>query len=97
MAARVGQADREAARHRLGIEAERCLLVFGGSQGARSINICALDAFLADGPAARDRTYHVLQITGTRDYGVARERLAAAEPIDAPPLECVEWLIGEQA
>ena len=41
------------ARRRFGIGAdERCLLVFGGSQGARSINFCALDAFLGDGPAA---------------------------------------------
>ena len=31
---------------------DRCLLVFGGSQGARSLNLCALDAFLGD---ARDR------------------------------------------
>ncbi len=35
-----------AARERLGIAAEtRCLMVFGGSQGARSINFAALEAF----------------------------------------------------
>jgi UDP-N-acetylglucosamine--N-acetylmuramyl-(pentapeptide) pyrophosphoryl-undecaprenol N-acetylglucosamine transferase len=71
-------ADREAARRRFGIDSSvRCLLVFGGSQGARSINLCALDAFLGAGPAARDRGYHVLQIAGRRDYGLARERLDA--------------------
>jgi UDP-N-acetylglucosamine--N-acetylmuramyl-(pentapeptide) pyrophosphoryl-undecaprenol N-acetylglucosamine transferase len=75
----IGRADRAAARDRFGIEAERCLLVFGGSQGARSLNVCALDAFLGDGPAARDRDYHVLQIAGARDYPLARERLDAAE------------------
>ncbi len=77
--AAVGTADRDVARERLGIPAgARCLLVFGGSQGARTINVCALDAFLADGPAARDRGYHVLHIAGHRDYELARERLDAA-------------------
>jgi UDP-N-acetylglucosamine--N-acetylmuramyl-(pentapeptide) pyrophosphoryl-undecaprenol N-acetylglucosamine transferase len=52
--------------------------VFGGSQGARSINLCALEAFLDGGPAARDRDYHVLHIAGRRDYGLARERLDRA-------------------
>jgi UDP-N-acetylglucosamine--N-acetylmuramyl-(pentapeptide) pyrophosphoryl-undecaprenol N-acetylglucosamine transferase len=72
-------AAREAARERFGIDAgARCLLVFGGSQGARSINVCALDAFVGDGPAARDRGYHVLHIAGSRDYPMARERIEAA-------------------
>src|SRR5215207_2760203 len=53
--AAIAAADRGAARQRFGISPEnRCLLVFGGSQGARSINVCALDAFV-DGPAARER------------------------------------------
>ena len=55
--AAIGSADRERRGERFGIAAdERCLLVFGGSQGARSINLCALDAFLGDGPAARAAT-----------------------------------------
>jgi UDP-N-acetylglucosamine--N-acetylmuramyl-(pentapeptide) pyrophosphoryl-undecaprenol N-acetylglucosamine transferase len=71
-------ADRDAARRRFGIApGDRCLLVFGGSLGARSINVCALDAFLGEGPAAR-RDYHALQITGHRDYPEARRRLDAA-------------------
>jgi len=75
-------ADRAAARRRFGIApAERCVLVFGGSQGARSINRCALDAFLAGGPAAQ-RDYHVLQIAGRRDYAEARGRLDAAGRAD---------------
>src|SRR6266516_7908572 len=37
------EAERDAARERFGIEPEQfCLLVFGGSLGARSINVCAL-------------------------------------------------------
>ena len=45
-------ADRGAARERFGIAADdRCLLVFGGSQGARSINHAALAAFAGDGAA----------------------------------------------
>src|SRR5207247_3382591 len=73
----------DAARRRFGIAAEdQCLLVFGGSQGARSLNLCALDAFLGDGRGTHDRPYHVLQIAGTRDYGLARERLDAAGAVE---------------
>src|ERR687891_822776 len=74
------RADRGAARRRFGIAAdERCLLVFGGSQGARSINLAALDAFVgtASGSAPR-RDYHVLHVTGRRDHDEARRRLEAA-------------------
>jgi UDP-N-acetylglucosamine--N-acetylmuramyl-(pentapeptide) pyrophosphoryl-undecaprenol N-acetylglucosamine transferase len=67
-------ADRGAARRRFGVAAgDRCLLVFGGSLGARSINDAALAAF-ADGRT--DRDFHVLHVTGSRDYPPARERLA---------------------
>jgi UDP-N-acetylglucosamine--N-acetylmuramyl-(pentapeptide) pyrophosphoryl-undecaprenol N-acetylglucosamine transferase len=70
-------ADREAARERYGIApAAGCLLVFGGSQGARSINLAALEAFAGPKPAPRD--FHVLHIAGRRDYATARESLAAA-------------------
>jgi UDP-N-acetylglucosamine--N-acetylmuramyl-(pentapeptide) pyrophosphoryl-undecaprenol N-acetylglucosamine transferase len=75
--AAIGAADRGRARERFGIAAgDRCLLVFGGSQGARSINLAALDAFV--GSDETQRGYHVLHIAGHRDYGAARERLAAA-------------------
>ncbi len=38
--------DRQAARARFGLAAdETCVLVFGGSLGARSINVAAIDAF----------------------------------------------------
>lgn len=38
--------DRAAARRRFGIEpGETCVLIFGGSQGARSINLAAVEAF----------------------------------------------------
>lgn len=69
------EGDRRAARERFGIAAEdRCLLVFGGSQGARSVNFTALDAF-----AEREgRDFHVLHITGRRDFGEIEERLAVA-------------------
>jgi UDP-N-acetylglucosamine--N-acetylmuramyl-(pentapeptide) pyrophosphoryl-undecaprenol N-acetylglucosamine transferase len=74
--AAIGAADRDAARRRFGIAAgDRCLLVFGGSQGARSINLCSLDAFA--GPDAGDREFHVLHVSGSRDYAQARERLEA--------------------
>jgi UDP-N-acetylglucosamine--N-acetylmuramyl-(pentapeptide) pyrophosphoryl-undecaprenol N-acetylglucosamine transferase len=72
--AAIATADRGAARERFGLSAsEKCLLVFGGSQGALTINTAALDGLLREG-----RPFHVLHISGARDYGLARERLAAA-------------------
>ena len=71
-------ADRGSARRRFGIAADaRCLLVFGGSLGARSINEAALDAFVGmDG-----RDFHVLHIAGSRDYPEAQRRVeSAGEP-----------------
>jgi UDP-N-acetylglucosamine--N-acetylmuramyl-(pentapeptide) pyrophosphoryl-undecaprenol N-acetylglucosamine transferase len=53
--------DQAAARARFGIEAgETCVLVFGGSQGARSINQAAVEAFAG----AR---FRVLHAAGDRD------------------------------
>ncbi len=53
--------DREAARERFGLALDdRCVLVFGGSQGARSINYAAIEAFAG----AR---FRVLHAAGTRD------------------------------
>lgn len=68
-------ADRGAARARFGIDAEeRVLLVVGGSQGARSVNFAAVEAF-----AEREgRDFRVLHLSGTRDYAALRERLDAA-------------------
>lgn len=69
------EGDRDAARARFGIAADdRCLLVFGGSQGARSINLAAVEAF-----AEREgRGFHVLHISGRRDFPELEQRLAAA-------------------
>jgi UDP-N-acetylglucosamine--N-acetylmuramyl-(pentapeptide) pyrophosphoryl-undecaprenol N-acetylglucosamine transferase len=68
-------ADRTAARERFGIAAgDRCLLVMGGSQGARSINECAIAA-LAERPG---RDFHVVHVSGRRDFEALEGRLAAA-------------------
>jgi UDP-N-acetylglucosamine--N-acetylmuramyl-(pentapeptide) pyrophosphoryl-undecaprenol N-acetylglucosamine transferase len=68
-------ADRDAARARFGIEPKaRCLLVMGGSQGARSINECAIAA-LAERPG---RDFDVVHIGGRRDFAALEARLAAA-------------------
>ncbi len=54
--------DRDAARARFGIaDDEDCVLVFGGSLGARSINHAAIDAFAG----AR---FRVLHAAGERDF-----------------------------
>jgi UDP-N-acetylglucosamine--N-acetylmuramyl-(pentapeptide) pyrophosphoryl-undecaprenol N-acetylglucosamine transferase len=55
--------DPRGARARLGIGAEEtCVLIFGGSLGARSINRAAAEAF------AGSSSFRVLHIAGTRDY-----------------------------
>jgi UDP-N-acetylglucosamine--N-acetylmuramyl-(pentapeptide) pyrophosphoryl-undecaprenol N-acetylglucosamine transferase len=68
-------ADRGRARARFDVDPEdRCLLVMGGSQGARSINECAIAAL-----AEREgRDFHVVHLAGRRDYGELRARLDAA-------------------
>jgi UDP-N-acetylglucosamine--N-acetylmuramyl-(pentapeptide) pyrophosphoryl-undecaprenol N-acetylglucosamine transferase len=68
------QTDRGAARARFGIDAgETCVLVFGGSLGARSINDAAVAA-LGEAP------FRVLHACGQRDYDTLRARLG-----DPPP------------
>ena len=79
------EADRDAARRRFGIDSvERCLLVFGGSQGARSLNLMALAAFAGDGraPTASRRNFHVIHVSGRRDYAEVKARLDRAENLD---------------
>jgi UDP-N-acetylglucosamine--N-acetylmuramyl-(pentapeptide) pyrophosphoryl-undecaprenol N-acetylglucosamine transferase len=69
------RADRAAARARFGVAPEaRCLLVMGGSQGARSINECALAAFAERG----ERDFDLVHLAGHRDFAALEARLAAA-------------------
>jgi UDP-N-acetylglucosamine--N-acetylmuramyl-(pentapeptide) pyrophosphoryl-undecaprenol N-acetylglucosamine transferase len=61
--------DRRAARERFGLhEEETCVLVFGGSLGARSINEAAIGAFAG-------ASFHVLHACGSRDYESLRSRV----------------------
>jgi UDP-N-acetylglucosamine--N-acetylmuramyl-(pentapeptide) pyrophosphoryl-undecaprenol N-acetylglucosamine transferase len=85
-------AERGAARARFGIEPDaRCLLVMGGSQGARTINLCAVEAL-----AERDgRDFHVLHIAGRRDFGELRDRLAKAPHDDRYTLLAYEPDLGD--
>jgi UDP-N-acetylglucosamine--N-acetylmuramyl-(pentapeptide) pyrophosphoryl-undecaprenol N-acetylglucosamine transferase len=69
--------DPEAARARLGLPADGpCLLVFGGSLGARRLNEAAVEAFGEAAPCA------VLHACGRRDYEDLRTRLAE---LGSPP------------
>jgi UDP-N-acetylglucosamine--N-acetylmuramyl-(pentapeptide) pyrophosphoryl-undecaprenol N-acetylglucosamine transferase len=70
-------ADRASARERFDIGPdEQCLLVFGGSLGARRLNQAALDAFGAASPCA------VLHACGVRDHDELAERL---DELGRPP------------
>ena len=73
-----GSADPAAARRRFGLaeDGPPCLLVFGGSIGARSLNEAALEAFGAAAPC------QVLHASGRRDHRELRERLDA---LGSPP------------
>jgi UDP-N-acetylglucosamine--N-acetylmuramyl-(pentapeptide) pyrophosphoryl-undecaprenol N-acetylglucosamine transferase len=63
-------ADRGAARARLGIdENAACVLIFGGSLGARRLNEAAADAFGSGAPGA------VVHASGQRDYEELHSRL----------------------
>jgi len=86
------RADRGAARERFAIQADaRCLLVVGGSQGARSINLAAVAAF-----AERDgRDFHVLHLAGRRDFEPLEQRLAAAPHRDRYTLLAYEPDLGD--
>jgi UDP-N-acetylglucosamine--N-acetylmuramyl-(pentapeptide) pyrophosphoryl-undecaprenol N-acetylglucosamine transferase len=58
--------DRAAARAEFGIPPEAtCVLIFGGSLGARSINLAAVEAFAGAG-------FHVLHVPGARDFAELR-------------------------
>ncbi len=66
--------DRAAARHRFGLGMqEECVLVFGGSLGARRINDAAVQAF-ANAP------FRVLHAAGERDLASLRARLGPEAP-----------------
>jgi UDP-N-acetylglucosamine--N-acetylmuramyl-(pentapeptide) pyrophosphoryl-undecaprenol N-acetylglucosamine transferase len=72
-----GSADRAAARQRFGIGPhESCVLVFGGSLGARRLNDATIDAFGSAAPGA------VLHASGRRDHDDLRRRL---DSLGAPP------------
>jgi UDP-N-acetylglucosamine--N-acetylmuramyl-(pentapeptide) pyrophosphoryl-undecaprenol N-acetylglucosamine transferase len=67
-----GMVDRAQARRRFGLpEDGQCVLIFGGSLGARTINVAAVDAFGSGAPCV------VLHASGRRDYEELKRRLGA--------------------
>jgi UDP-N-acetylglucosamine--N-acetylmuramyl-(pentapeptide) pyrophosphoryl-undecaprenol N-acetylglucosamine transferase len=67
------------------------VLVVGGSQGARSLNFAAIDAFAER--AGRD--FHVLHLSGQRDYEQLVERLGAASHPERYALLAYEPNLGD--
>jgi len=85
--------DRGVARERFGVPAEaRCLLIMGGSQGARSVNRAAIEAF-AESDGSRD--FHLIHLTGRRDHDDLAQRLAAAPYADRYTLLAYEPDLGD--
>jgi UDP-N-acetylglucosamine--N-acetylmuramyl-(pentapeptide) pyrophosphoryl-undecaprenol N-acetylglucosamine transferase len=90
--AAVLEADRDAARGRFGVaSSDLCLLVMGGSQGARSINECAIEALTE----REGRDFHVVHLAGRRDYEQLRERLGSASYPDRYTLLPYEPNLGD--
>jgi UDP-N-acetylglucosamine--N-acetylmuramyl-(pentapeptide) pyrophosphoryl-undecaprenol N-acetylglucosamine transferase len=86
------RADRGGARARFGIAADaRCLLVVGGSQGARSVNQCAFAAFAERG----ERDFDVIHLAGRRDHDELRQRLSTAAHADRYHLLAYEPDLGD--
>jgi UDP-N-acetylglucosamine--N-acetylmuramyl-(pentapeptide) pyrophosphoryl-undecaprenol N-acetylglucosamine transferase len=98
------EGDRERARARFEIASDaRVLLVVGGSQGARSINFSAVEAFAEQANAVvpgmreemRPREFHVVHIAGSRDFPELESRLAAAPHADNYTLLDYEPNLGD--
>jgi UDP-N-acetylglucosamine--N-acetylmuramyl-(pentapeptide) pyrophosphoryl-undecaprenol N-acetylglucosamine transferase len=71
--ARSRASESEAARRKFGLpEDGPCVLVFGGSQGARRLNEAAIAAFAEEGPC-------VLHLSGERDYDAIAPRIERAD------------------
>jgi UDP-N-acetylglucosamine--N-acetylmuramyl-(pentapeptide) pyrophosphoryl-undecaprenol N-acetylglucosamine transferase len=85
--------DRAGARRRFRILGDTpCLLVMGGSQGARSINETAIEAFVERGEG---RDFHVIHLSGRRDYEELKRRLASAPHRDRYKLLAYEPNLGD--
>ncbi len=79
-------ADPGAARRRFGSDPEaKVLLVMGGSLGARSINLAAVEALAERG----GRDFDVIHVSGSRDFRQVKDRLAAAG--DPPGYTLLEY------
>lgn len=90
--AEVLAADRDAARRRFEVSGEaRCLLVFGGSQGARSVNLAAIEAFAE----RAGRRFHVIHVCGRRDFEGLERQLGAAVEADGYTLLAYEPNLGD--
>jgi UDP-N-acetylglucosamine--N-acetylmuramyl-(pentapeptide) pyrophosphoryl-undecaprenol N-acetylglucosamine transferase len=86
------EGDREKARARFGIAPDaKALLVVGGSQGARSINLAAVEAF-----AEREgRNFDVVHIAGNRDFSEIEAGLRAASHPERYTLLAYEPNLGD--
>jgi len=90
--AAVLRGNREDARYRFHMDSDaHCLLVMGGSQGARSINLATIEAFAEGG----ERDFQVVHISGRRDYEELKRRLAMAQHREGYTLLPYEPQLGD--
>jgi UDP-N-acetylglucosamine--N-acetylmuramyl-(pentapeptide) pyrophosphoryl-undecaprenol N-acetylglucosamine transferase len=98
------EGDRDRARERFGIAPDaKALLVVGGSQGARSINFAAVEAFAERENAVvagmreevRSRDFDVVHIAGNRDFAEIEARRAAAPHPERYTLLAYEPNLGD--
>ena len=76
----LGANRAEARGHTASSGRERCLLVFGGSLGARSLNLAAVEAF------AGLEGLSVIHVSGRRDFDqVAAAPARSRQPLPVPP------------
>lgn len=82
-------AGRAAARREYGLDAQRpALLVFGGSQGARSLNNAVFDA----APGLRERGVQILHAVGPKNIDVAAGRVVADSAVGGVPHVVLPYL-----
>jgi UDP-N-acetylglucosamine--N-acetylmuramyl-(pentapeptide) pyrophosphoryl-undecaprenol N-acetylglucosamine transferase len=78
---RRSELDRDAARRNLGVpEGSVCLLVVGGSQGAKTLNGLVVDLVKRWAVESPETPMHLIWVTGSRNLDEIREQTSTLDP-----------------